>query len=220
MIFENRAHAAKELAKKLKQYTSLQDAIVLGLPRGGVVTGYEIAKELHLPLDIISLRKIGAPFNKELAIGAISEKGIGFFNHPLIAKLNVSKEYIIHEVEKEKKTAKDRLILYRKNRPPLDIKGKTVFLVDDGLATGATMKAAIQSVKAEEPHAIIVAIPVAPPDTLEEIQELAGKVICLYAPTYFSAVGQFYEEFKPTSDEEVIHLLEMNRQELQGWIDE
>jgi len=216
MIFENRAHAAKELAKKLKQYTSLENAIVLGLPRGGVVTGYEIAKELHLPLDMISLRKIGAPFNKELAIGAISEKGVGFFNHPLIAKLNVSKEYIAHEVEKEKKTAKDRLILYRKNRPPLDLKGKTVLLVDDGLATGATMKAAIQSVKAEGSHAIIVAIPVAPPDTLEEVQELAEKVICLYAPTYFSAVGQFYEEFKPTSDEEVIHLLEMNKQELQG----
>lgn len=216
MIFENRAHAAKELAKKLKQYTSLENAIVLGLPRGGVVTGYEIAKELHLPLDMISLRKIGAPFNKELAIGAISEKGVGFFNHPLIAKLNVSKEYIAHEVEKEKKTAKDRLILYRKNRPPLDLKGKTVLLVDDGLATGATMKAAIQSVKAEGSHAIIVAIPVAPPDTLDEVQELAEKVICLYAPTYFSAVGQFYEEFKPTSDEEVIHLLEMNKQELQG----
>jgi putative phosphoribosyl transferase len=210
MIFENRKHAGKLLGEALKKYEHDPNVIVIGLPRGGVVVAYEVARILGVPLDIVSPRKIGAPFNPELALGAITETGGGVFDEQLIAYLGVSKDQITKTIEQEKVTAQKRLKLYRKNKPPRNLMGKIVIIVDDGLATGSTMKAAIQSIKAENADRIIVAIPVSPIDTLKEIKNLVDEVVCLSSPSLFHAVGQFYREFDQTSDEEVIALLNQN----------
>lgn len=207
MIFENRHQAGKLLAEKLNAYRELPHTIVLGLPRGGVVLAYEIAVYLHLPLDLVSPRKIGAPHNPELAIGAITETGEGIFDQRLISLLAVSKEYIARTVEQEKNRAQQRLVLYRKGLPNRSLKDKTVILVDDGVATGATMKAAIRSAKSEGAKRVIVAIPVSSEKTLEEIRLMVDEVVCLSIPPLFEAVGQFYEEFDQTEDEEVIRLM-------------
>lgn len=207
MIFQDRSDAGKKLLPHLLQYEKAPNTIVIALPRGGVVTAYEVAQGLHLPLDIVCPRKIGAPYNPELALGAVTHTGAHFFNEDIIRQLEVSKAYLTQEIEKEKQVSLKRQLLYRKNKPPLDIHGKTVILVDDGLATGATMKAAIQWVKEQKAKKVVVAIPVAPPDTLKEVELLVDEVVCLYAPTFFSAVGQFYEDFRQTTDEEVMALL-------------
>lgn len=209
MIFKDRKDAGKQLFPLLKNYQDDPDTIVIGLPRGGVVTAYEISHALHLPLDIVCPRKIGAPQNPELAIGAITETGEGNYNARLIEILGVSEGYLKRKVEEEKKIAQHRLNLYRSNRPPRNLKGKKVILVDDGLATGATMKAAIKTVQAEEAEKIIVAVPVSPIETLQEIEDEVDEVVCLSTPVSFAAVGQFYEEFWATTDEEVIKLLKI-----------
>ena len=206
-MFRDRRHAGQELVHLLSKYLRDPQAIVIGLPRGGVVTAHVIAKSLHLPLDIICPRKIGAPGNPELAIGAITETGEGIWNTALIIQLSVPKEHIIHGVEKEKVQALRRLNSYRQGRPPRELKGKTVILVDDGLATGSTMKAAIRSAKLEGAKRVVVAVPVSPQDTLEEIQKLVDEVVCVSNPSESQAVGQFYKEFSATEDEEVIRLL-------------
>lgn len=208
MFFKNRHDAGIKLANALLKYQKTEDTVVIGLPRGGVVTAFEIAASLGLPLDVVCPRKIGAPCNPELAIGAVTETGAGFFNDGLISQLSVSQEYLKAEIAKERKESAHRTSLFRKNRPPLHLENKTVILVDDGLATGATMKAAIQWVKNQKPSHLIVAVPVAPQDSLLEIENLADVVVCLYVPSLFYAVGQFYENFNQTSDEEVIKLLD------------
>lgn len=208
-MFENRIDAGERLARQLEAYRGNANAVVVGLPRGGVPVAYEIAQALDLPLEIICPRKIGAPTNKEFAIGAISDTGVGFFDRKIVEQLGVSQAYIDEEVEKEKQIAQKRLAAYRQGRPKCVFTGKCVLLVDDGLATGATMKAAIHSVRAEKPQKVVVAVPVAPIDTLEEISSLADEVACLESPRFFQAVGQFYEDFSPTEDEEVIALLKL-----------
>lgn len=210
-MFNDRLSAGKQLARRLSHYRGDVNAVVLGLPRGGIVTAYAIAKELHLPLDLIGVRKIGAPFNRELAIGAIAEKGEGYFDEHLIESLGVSKDYIARTVENEKRVILQRLKQYREHCPKYEIEGKTVILVDDGLATGATMKAAIKSVHAEGADRIVVAVPVAPPDTADEIRAEVDETVCLETPPFFAAVGQFYEEFSQVEDEEVIALLRQSR---------
>jgi len=212
MIFRDRNDAGKRLILPLAKYRDQPDAIVIGLPRGGVVVAYEVAQGLNLLIDIIAPRKVGSPFNPELAIGAVTATGAGFFNEDIIEQLEVPKEYIQKEAEKERKVAQQRQEMYRKGRPPLNLKGKTVLLVDDGLATGATMKAAIQLVKEQKAKQIVVVIPVAPPDTLIEIEMMVDQVICLYAPPFFQAVGQFYETFGQTSDEEVMQILRTDKE--------
>lgn len=207
MIFSNRRDAGEKLVPELNKYRNDPNAVVIGLPRGGVVTAFEVAKGLHLPLDVVCPRKIGAPFNPELAIGAITETGEGVFHHDLISGLGVSQKYIEQEVEKEKKVAQRRLALFRKNRPKVSLQGKTVIIVDDGLATGATMQAAIKSVKKEMAERIVVAVPVAPQDIFEKIQEEVDEIVVLDTPAYFAAVGQFYVDFTGTEDEEVVELL-------------
>lgn len=207
MIFQNRQDAGKKLLSLLLQYKDTPNAVVIALPRGGVVTAHEIAQGLHLPLDIVCPRKIGAPYNPELALGAVTHTGAHFFNEDIIMQLGVSKAYLAQEIENEKEISLKRQLLYRKNRPPVYVQGKIVILVDDGLATGATMKAAIQWVKEQKAKKVVVAVPVAPPDTLQEVKLLVDEVFCLYAPTFFSAVGQFYEDFRQTTDEEVMELL-------------
>lgn len=208
MMFRNRAEAGQKLAQPLSKYKSHPDTIVIGLPRGGVVTAYEVAKALSLPLDVTCPRKIGAPFQPELAIGAITETGEGIFDESLIQRFNISQDYIHRTVAQEKSIAKRRLEMYRKNRSKIPLEGKIAILVDDGLATGATMKAAIKSIRAEGADKIVVAVPVSPGDTLEEIKELADEVIALDTPFFFQAVGQFYEDFSQTEDDEVIALLQ------------
>lgn len=209
MIFTNRKDAGERLVPELIKYRNDPNAVVIGLPRGGVVTAFEVAKGLHLPLDVVCPRKVGAPFNPELAIGAITETGEGVFHYDLISYLGVSPKYIEQEVEKEKKVAQRRLALFRKNRPKIDLQGKSVILVDDGLATGATMQAAIKSVKKEKAEKIVVAVPVAPQDIYEKLQEEVDEIIVLDTPASFSAVGQFYIEFAGTEDEEVVELLSL-----------
>lgn len=207
MLFKNRSDAGNKLAVLLKDYRGRENVIVLGLPRGGVVTAFEIAKTLQLPLDVICPRKIGAPYNPELAIGAVTETGKGIFNDSLIKTLGVSKRFMEEEIARETQRAQQRLALFRKDRPPRNIKGKTVILVDDGLATGATMKAAIESVKFEGAKTIVVAVPVSPADTLLEIEQKVDKVVCLETPFDFQAIGQFYRDFSQVEDEEVLDLL-------------
>lgn len=207
MSFYDRIDAGVKLASALKKYQKQPKTVVIGLPRGGVVLAYEVAKALELPMDVIFPRKVGAPGNPELAIGAVTETGEGVFNEDLIQLLGVPQSYVQKEVEKEKNVAQHRLEAYRKVRPKIPLKGQTVILVDDGLATGATMKASIQSVRAEGANNVVVAVPVSPIETKEEIKEMTQSIIVLETPSYFQAIGQFYDEFGPTEDGEVIELL-------------
>ncbi len=207
MYFQDRKDAGRQLAKKLVSYKGQSDTLILGLPRGGVVTAAEVAKELHLPLDIVCARKVGAPHNPELAVGAVTETGEGFFNQDVMDYLGVSLLYLQKTIEQEKKEAQRRLNLYRQNRPPLNLGGKTVILIDDGMATGATMKAAIKSVKASGAEKIVVAVPVSATETFEEVKEQVDEAIAMDTPMPFYAVGEFYRDFSQTTDQEVIELL-------------
>lgn len=208
MLFNNRFQAGQLLAPYLKKYKGDPNTVVLGLARGGVVTAAAVAEELQLPLDVLCPRKIGAPFNPELAIGAISDQGEPLLNEDLVYRLGVSEKYIQDTIQQERKTAQMRLQKFRKNRQSIPIEGKTVIIVDDGLATGATMRASIKGLKAQNAERIVVAVPVSPPDTLEEIKSEVDEVVCLDAPEYFAAVGQFYEDFSQTEDEEVVEFLQ------------
>ncbi len=212
--FSDRFDAGKSLAKALSNFDS-KNGLVLAIPRGGVVVGYEIAQALRLPLDVIIPHKIGAPYNPELAIGAITEDGSTVLDENLIAYLDVTRDYIFEESERQKKEIQRRLGLYRQNLPILDLKGKDVIVVDDGIATGSTVKAALLSVKNKGATTITVAIPVGPPSTIKELEKRANKVVCLYMPEYFQAIGQFYDDFSQTTDDEVIGLLRENRQKLE-----
>lgn len=207
MIFKNRIQAGEELAKKLRQFKGSAETIVLGLPRGGAVVAAAVAKELGLPLDIIVLRKIGAPGNPEFAIGAITEDGEAVLDKAAIVAWQIPAEYIKQEITKETQEARRRLKLYRGERALLNLKNKTAILVDDGIATGATMAAAIISARAKGAKKVIVAAPVIAVDTLETLQKETDEVIYLDAPAYFGAVGAFYENFEQVEDEEVITLL-------------
>ncbi len=208
MRFRNRQEAGQGLAEALIAYKGQQDAVVVGLPRGGIVLAFEVAQMLDLPLDITCPHKIGAPHQPELAIGAITESGEGHFNEKLCRMLDVSKRYIEEETTRRAQEASARLQLYRPGMAPRKLKGKTVLIIDDGLATGSTMKGAILSVRAEHPRKIVVAVPVSPPDTLAEIKELADEVVCPYSPVSFQSVDQFYDHFEQVTDDEVIELVQ------------
>ncbi len=210
-FFTDRVDAGKRLASSLKNFSG-KKGIVLAIPRGGVVVGYEIAKVLNLPLDVIIPRKIGAPDNPELAIGAVAEDGTAILDNRLIAYLGVSKEYIKEETARQKREIERRLKLYRHDTSYPNLKGLDVIVVDDGIATGSTMKAALASVKNRGAVSVTVAIPVGPPSTIEELNEIADRVVCLYTPEYFQAIGEFYSNFSQTEDEEVIKLLHESKQ--------
>ena len=207
MLFKDQVSAGERLAKELKKYKS-QNAVILAIPRGGVATGFGLAQKLNLPLDVIVTRKIGAPDNPERAIGAVGEtKGSLWMNKKLTSQLGVSKDYLQSETKIQKLEIKRREGVYRKGKKALDLKNKVVILVDDGIATGATMIAAIREIRNMKPEKIVVAIPVAPPETVEELKQEADEVVCLQTPRLFFAVGQWYENFKQYSDKEVIKLL-------------
>ena len=177
--------------------------MVLAIPRGGVVVGFEIARKLGLALDVIVPRKLGAPNNPELAIGAIAEDGSAILDESLVSYLGVSEDYIRRESERQKLEIRRRLALYRQGALPLSVKGRNVLVVDDGIATGSTMKAALVSLRRQGAKKVVVAVPVGPPSTIVELHRLADKVVCLYTPEYFQAIGQFYEDFSQTEDEDI-----------------
>ncbi|MFT4552922.1 MAG: putative phosphoribosyl transferase [Chlamydiales bacterium] len=207
-VFKNRQEAGNFLAKELQKYKDLSDVIVVGLPRGGVVTAYEIATNLNLPLDITCPRKICAPYNPELVVGAITETGTCVFNDTLIERLDVSQEYLSRKINEEKREAEYRLKTYRKSLPPRDLKDKIVIVVDDGLATGATMEAAINSLIAEKAAQIIVAVPASSLDTFNTIKAQVDDIICLSTPEPFYAIERFYEDFSQASEAEVMDFLQ------------
>ena len=209
--FSDRVEAGKRLTSAMRDFAG-KNGIVLAIPRGGVVVGYEIAKALSLPLDVIIPRKIGAPDNPELAIGAMTEDGTIILDDNLITYIGVPRDYIKAESERKKHEIERRLKLYRQNEPYPSLKGLDVVIVDDGIATGSTMKAALASVKNRGASTVTVAVPVGPPSTIKELKKQADRVVCLYTPEYFQAIGQFYTDFNQTTDEEVIQLLKRNKQ--------
>lgn len=207
MLFKDRQDAGRQLASRLLKYKEAQNTIVLGLARGGVVTAAAVADVLHLPLNVVVVRKIGAPGNEELAIGAIAEHGEGIFNEHLLGVLDVSSDYVKKETERQRRILKERLELYRGKAPPLHLKDKTIILVDDGIATGASMRVAIASMRHAQVKKIVLAVPVAAPDALRKISTEVDEAVCLSSPAFFEAVGSFYRSFGQTSDEEVVRLL-------------
>jgi len=207
MVFHDRADAGRRLAKLLEKYSGRRDVIVLGLPRGGVVTAHEVSQALQLPLDIIVPRKIGAPGNPEFAIGAVTEEGGIIVNKEAVVTYGIPRVYIEAEALKERMEGARRLQEYRGGRPRLDLTGETVIIVDDGIATGLTMRAATQSAWNKGATKIIVATPVVAKDTLALLKHDADDVIHVSAPTMFGAVGAFYEKFEQVNDEEVKALL-------------
>lgn len=207
MIFKDRLDAGAKLAESLKECKGNPETLILGLARGGVVLAAEISRLLDLPFDLVMTRKIGAPFNPELAIGAITETGKGYFNERLIQMLGVSHAQVDEAVQTEKEEAKRRLALYRKERPAPSLNGKIVILVDDGIATGATMMAAALSAQSSGAKKIVVAVPVAPPSSLEFLDPAVDQIICLNPTEDLMAVSQFYEEFSQVDDAEILALL-------------
>jgi putative phosphoribosyl transferase len=208
MIFENRVEAGRRLAEKLKKFTGRQDVIVLGIPRGGVPVAFEVAKALQAPLDIFLSRKLGVPWQEELAFGALASGGVRILDWDLIRSLGLPEE----EIERITKTVRAELErrerVYRGGQPPLQLGGKTVLLIDDGIATGSSMRAAIKALKQMKPARVVVAVPVAPLQTYEALRFEVDEMVCVYAPEFFYAIGQFYEDFSQTTDEEVTELLQ------------
>jgi predicted phosphoribosyltransferase len=205
MIFIDRNDAAKKLAAKLQQYKG-QNPLILAIPRGAVPMAKVIAEELGGNFDVVLVRKLRAPYQPELAIGSIDESGWAYIaSHA--SSTGASQEYIEDEKKTQMETIRKRRNQYTPIRPPIDPAGRIVIVIDDGLATGATMISALHGLRARNPARLICAIPVAPPDTLKKVANLADEVICLYAPDYFMAVGQFYQNFSQVEDEEVIDIL-------------
>ena len=213
-LFENRTEAGKKLADALEKFSD-RDVIILAIPRGGIVVGYEIAKRLHAPLDIIVPRKLRAPYQPELAIGAITEDGTVILDNQLVYSLNVSDDYIKLESQRQKLEIDRRLRAYKGDNRIPDLTGLDVIVVDDGIATGSTMRAALISVRKRGAKSIILAIPVASPSALKMLEKEADEIICLFSPQLFFAIGQFYRSFEQNSDKEVKDLLKKNKIELE-----
>ena len=204
MIFKDRVDAAQKLAKKL-EWIKKEDPIILAIPRGGVVTGDVIAKTLGLSLDIIVSRKVGAPYNPELAIGAVAHDGSFFPNSELINALGIPKNYLDEKIAEQMEEINHRLVKFR-GRTDYDLKNKTVVLVDDGIATGATVFVALEWIKKQRPKRVIVAIPIGPRDTIERLLKMA-EVVVLDAPEVFGAVGEFYRSFDQVEDYQVAEIM-------------
>jgi putative phosphoribosyl transferase len=205
--FADRREAGRILSGKLSSYAGRDDVVVLGLPRGGVPVAFEAAQALHAPLDIFLVRKLGAPGHEELAMGAIASGGVVVVNDEVVRALRISSDTVMAEVESERAELTRREAIYRNGRPPLDVRGKTVILIDDGLATGSTMRAAVTALRQKEPARIVVAVPVGAASTCAEFQSIADECVCAIAPEDFHAVGLWYDDFAQTGDDEVCDLL-------------
>src|SRR6266478_3262609 len=211
--FPNRLEAGRILAENLDKYAGREDVIVLGLPRGGVPVAYEVAKRLRAPLDVFIVRKLGVPGFEELAAGAIASGGVRVLNEEVMRAIPHAEQAIEAVTARETAELERREEIYREGRPAPELRDRIAILVDDGLATGATMRAAVKALRQQGAAKIIVAVPVGPPDTCHEIEEEADETICLSTPPFFQAVGQYYEDFSQTSDEDVRELLSQAAQE-------
>jgi putative phosphoribosyl transferase len=207
MLFADREDAGRHLAKVLRSYAGRPDVVVLGLPRGGVPVACAVAEALGAPLDVFLVRKLGFPGNEEFAMGAIASGGVRVLNEPIVARYRVPAETVEAIAHEEARELVRRERSYRGDRPPLDVRGKTVIVVDDGLATGFSMRAAVTALRSLGPRSIVVAVPVGPRETVDELREVADDVVCLATPEPFLAVGRFYDVFDQTSDGEVKELL-------------
>lgn len=212
-MFRNRKDAGRQLAARLGAYRD-QHPLVLALPRGGVPVAYEVALRLDAPLDVIVVRKLGAPGQPELGIGAVSDgdQPQSVLNEDVMEILHVSDEYLAREVAAEVQEIRRRQERYRQGHTPEPIAGRSVIVVDDGIATGGSMRAALRGVRRAGAKQLILAVPVAPPETIESLRSEVDAVVCLQTPAFFQAVGQFYEDFGQTTDDEVVQLLDAARQ--------
>jgi putative phosphoribosyl transferase len=206
--FEDRFDAGGFLAGKLRHYADRRDVVVLALPRGGVPVAYEIAHALGAPLDIFVVRKLGAPGYEELAMGAIATGGVRVFNEEVIHHLGVSQNWIDASIREQEEELRRREQLYRGDRPPVALEGRTCILVDDGLATGASMRAAVRALRQHRPAAIVVAVPIGSRDTCDQFRSEVDEVVCGRTPEPFHAVGAWYRDFTQTTDDEVRDLLD------------
>lgn len=205
--FNDRRQAGSALAARLQHYKDRDDVVVLALPRGGVPVGYEVARMLRAPLDVFLVRKLGVPVHPELAMGAIASGGVRVLNDDVVGWYGIPPAVIDAVARDEQAELERREQAYRSGRTPVDLRGRIVLLVDDGLATGSTMKAAVRAVRAHEPSRIVVAVPVGAPDTCRELADVADEIVCARSPEHFSAVGQWYRDFSQTTDAEVRELL-------------
>jgi predicted phosphoribosyltransferase len=206
-IFQDRIDAGRQLAEQLLSYTGRDDVIVLGLPRGGVPVAYEVAQRLGVPLDVFVVRKLGVPGHEELAMGAIAPGGVRVLNEDVLHVIPNAQSIVEMVTAIEREELERREHNYRNDRPPPDLKSRIVILIDDGLATGATMRAAVAALRQQDAAEIIVAVPVGAPSTCHDLKNAADEVICLQTPVAFIGVGQYYADFSQTTDEEVRELL-------------
>ena len=208
MLFTDRADAGKKLARRLLQLKD-KKPVVLALPRGGVPVAFEVAKALGAPLDLVLVRKIGVPFQEEYALGAIADGGEPelVIDENIRRSLNIPEDYVERAKAEALEEIERRRRVYLGKRAPVEVAGRTAIIVDDGIATGATMRAALRAVRRRDPAWLVLAVPVAPPESLRRLAEEADETICLHQPEYFAAVGQFYQDFGQTQDDEVIALL-------------
>jgi len=211
-LFADRIDAGQRLGATLREFIEQEcageETVVLALPRGGVPVGYQVAKALDAPLDVFVVRKLGAPTQPELAMGAIASGGVRVINEEVVRALHVTPQQMEDTAKREGQELERREHAYRGNRAPLDVTGRCVLLVDDGVATGYTMRAAVEALRQSQPKEIVVAVPVAARETCEELKRHADAIVCLFTPFDFVAVGQWYKRFEQTSDEEVRLLLE------------
>jgi putative phosphoribosyl transferase len=205
--FVDRSDAGRKLAALLVGYANRDDVIVLGIPRGGVQVASEVAARLSAPLDVFLLRKLGVPAEEELAFGAIASGGVRVLDRETIEALGISEQEIAQVTTREQRELQRRETAYRGDRPPLDVKGKTVILVDDGIATGSSMRAGIRALRQLQPQRVVVAVPVAPLRTCNQLKSEVDEFVCIQTPASFLAIGQFYDDFSQVSDEEVLALL-------------
>jgi len=213
MAFRDRIEAGQILAEKLEHYRDHPDVLVLGLPRGGIPVAFEVAKALHAPLDVIVVRKLGVPGNEELAIGAIASGGVRVLNNEIITGFRITYQTLESVTTEERKELERQEKDYRSGRPPLAVRDRIVIVIDDGLATGSTMRAAAQALRQQNPKRIVVAVPVVSTRTCDEFRDEVDEIVCAITPHDFHKVGMWYEDFLQTSDAEVMTLLE----EAAGW---
>ena len=210
--YRNRREAGRRLGAELKDYAGRTDVVVLGLPRGGVPVAYEVARALGAPLDVFVVRKLGLPMHPEFAMGAIASGGGQVIDRDVVRRFGVTEAQLDAVIAREERELARREHRFRDNRPPGDVQGKTVILVDDGLATGATMAAAAAALRAEGPAKLVIGVPVASPETCDAFRDIVDEIVCALTPEHFHAVGLWYEDFTQTTDEEVHDLLAQSRE--------